>query len=212
MSSYFKFVPDAFQTASMMTVFKLFGLLLLLTPVQLTAETIKTTAQSIQKRTASNSIHFIALPYLYAFEHDQHSSAVMLRHDKGQHELSHHQWEVSTTSIPEYTTYHGQLNIIDSDHHSHYNMSADLHNIIIPIQKKTTLLPLQQRNSASSALWLRYRKKGIAAWHAPNLTPVVKAQLLAEQKRNTRLAEKLAERMADRAFYFGYDTNDDALK
>jgi len=47
-----------------------------------------------------------------------------------------------------------------------------------------------------------------AVWHAPALTPGIAAELRAQRKRNARLAKK----MADRAFYFGYDTNNDALK
>jgi len=58
-------------------------------------------------------------------------------------------------------------------------------------------------------LWLQWIKPDSSkqTWHAPVLTPVA-AKDLAEEKRKARLAK----RMADRAFYFGYDTNKDALK
>ncbi len=85
--------------------------------------------------------------------------------------------------------------------------------MIIPIHiKPPLLLPLQRNSSASSPLWLQYIKQGQVVWHTPRLTPAVAAQILAKKKRNARQAERLSKRMADRAFYFGYDTNDDALK
>jgi len=62
----------------------------------------------------------------------------------------------------------------------------------------------------SAPLWLHSQPTHASksTWHTPALTPAMAAELRAERKRNARLAKK----MADRAFYFGYDTNNDALK
>jgi len=47
-------------------------------------------------------------------------------------------------------------------------------------------------------------------WHPPTLTPELVASI--KRKREHEQAMALAKRMADRAFYFGIDTNNDALE
>jgi len=205
---------DSHPTGGMIVALKLFSLIVLLMPSQAVAESLESThSENRKNKTVSDAIHFIALPYLNAFHVDQNNQPDILRHDKNQSDLSDYQWMVSTTSIPEFSHKHGMLDILDSNQHSGYRLTTNLHNMIIPIQTMRTLsLPLHQNDTDSSPLWLRYSKTDRTTWHAPNLTPAVKARIIADNKRAAQQAERLAKRMADRAFYFGYDTNDDALK
>ena len=63
--------------------------------------------------------------------------------------------------------------------------------------------PLHKR----APLWLAIKQAGPAyRWHAPLLSPA--AARAAQQAREARRAR----RMADRAFYFGIDVDNDALK
>jgi len=202
---------DSHPTGGMIVALKLFCLIVLLMPTQAVAENLGSTHR--KNKNISDGIHFIVLPYLNALHVDQNNQPGILRHDKNQSDLSDYQWIVSTTSIPEFSHKRGTLNILDSNQHSGYRLTSNLHNMIIPIQTTRTLsLPLHQNDTGSSPLWLRYSKINRTTWHVPSLTPVVKAQIIATKKKSKRMAERLAERMADRAFYFGYDTNDDALK
>ena len=72
--------------------------------------------------------------------------------------------------------------------------------------------PVTIHHNQRRSFWLQviHRSAQKQTWHAPALTPAAAAAALAlaEQKRKANLAR----RMADRAFYFGYDTNKDALK
>jgi len=112
-------------------------------------------------------------------------------------------------ALPYLNAFHYTSNrqTIDSAQTSGPRLAAD-HRVIIPLP--THLGPISTTGIESKPLWIRWPKadRSKRTWHAPALTPALAALALTEQKRKARLAK----RMADRAFYFGYDTNNDALK
>ncbi len=157
----------------------------------------------------SNSIHFVALPYLNSFHYDHNRQPSIVSHLRSTHDLSDHNWTVTIHSIPGFIKSSGTIQTLDTDQTISYRLTDDLSNIIIPIPEKASLLPpMHGLTSATSPLWLQYTTSGKTAWHCPSLTPNMAAQVIAAKKE----AERLSKRMADRAFYFGYDTNEDALK
>jgi len=155
-----------------------------------------------------HSIRFIALPYLHAFHLTEQNQAVIYIRFLHTMKFPARQWDMIATAIPEYIQRNGRLQTVDIDHASGPRLSPDGTDIIIPLP--VPLAPISVSGIERRPLWLQFIKAGIAkqAWHAPALTPVAAALALAEQKRKARLAK----RMADRAFYFGYDINKDALK
>jgi len=133
----------------------------------------------------------------------------MLSSDKNQQALGNHDWDISITPLTDFKNKQDKLKAIDSDQSTGCRLATDHRNIIIPIPEQVALLPpMHGTTSATTPLWLQFINRGRSKWHSPSLTPMVIAEILAEKKR----AEKLSKRMADRAFYFGYDTNDDALE
>jgi len=158
---------------------------------------------------SSNSIHFIVLPYLHAVDDGQKQQPSIVSAVKTRQDFIDYNWIILVTSLADFSHHQGQLQILDHDQTSGYRLTDHRNSIIIPLVKQTPLLlPLQSANSAITALWIQYLKAGKVTWHSPSLTPNIAAHVLVEQKKTDRLAE----RMADRAFYFGYDTNDDALE
>jgi len=157
--------------------------------------------------TSGDSIRFIVLPYLHAFHIRGHEPTIMLSYTGNRQKLSNDQWRISATSIPAYREESGILQTIDSKQASGPRLSAYGY-FIVPLPNHAA--PIRVVDLAQKPLWLHIVKVGISrlAWHAPALTPVQAALDIVEQKRKARLAK----RMADRAFYFGYDTNSDALK
>jgi len=198
-------------TGGMLVALKTLCLIVLLSPAQAIGESLGSPSKTTTN--VFDSMHFIVLPYLNTFHFNHNNQPCILRHDKNQFDLSAYQWVISTITMPEFSSQHGSLNILDDNPHANYRLTANRKNIIIPIQTASTLtLPLRQHDTGSSPLWLRYSKTARTTWHTPSLTPAVKARIIAARKRETQQAERLAKQMADRAFYFGYDTNDDALK
>ena len=114
---------------------------------------------------------------------------------------------ITNAAIPEYRKRSGTLQIIDVKDASGPKLLFP-HHMIIPLPTRPA--PVGIFDIERKPLWLHTIKAGVSrlAWHAPSLTPVAAKLAIAEQKRKARLAK----RMADRAFYFGYDTNNDALK
>ncbi len=158
---------------------------------------------------ASNSIHFIALPYLNSFHYNHNNQPNIASHLPPKHDLSEHHWGISTTSIPDLVSSHGTIQTLDTDQTTAYRLTGDLSNIITPIPETVSLLPpMHALSSATAPLWLQYRALDKTTWHCPNLTPKAAAQMIAAKKE----AQRLSKHMADRAFYFGYDTNEDALE
>jgi len=177
-------------------------LILLLTPSLAIAE-------NDAKAQTSNSIYFISLPYLNSFHYDHNKQPNIVSPLDPKQDMSEHNWIVSITSIPHFITSHGTIQTLDTDQRTSYRLTYDLSNIIAPIPETTsTLLPMHGLSSATAPLWLQYRASDKTTWHCPSLTPKAAAQVIAAKKE----AERLSKRMADRAFYFGYDTNEDALE
>jgi len=177
-------------------------LILLLTP-------ILAFAKDDSNAQTSNSIHFVSLPYLNSFHYDHNKMPNIAFHVKSTQDLSDHNWTISITSIPDLITSSGTIQTMDTDQNTRYRLADDLRNIIIPIPERVALLPpMHALSSAIAPLWLQYIKSKQNTWHCPHLTPKVVAQILAAKKE----AQRLSKRMADRAFYFGYDTNEDALE
>jgi len=156
---------------------------------------------------SGGSIRFIALPYLHAFHVSGREQTIMLNRTGNTQQISDYQWRISATSISAYRQATSILQTIDTIQASGPRLSAYGH-IIVPLPNRA--YPLRRVDMAKIPLWVRMTRVDIShlAWHAPALTPKAAAQAIAEQKRKARLAK----RMADRAFYFGYDTNNDALK
>ncbi|RLL50743.1 hypothetical protein D8Y20_11190 [Mariprofundus sp. EBB-1] len=156
-----------------------------------------------------NSIHFISLPYLHGFYYDQNKQASIVHNGISRQDLSDHNWIISVTTIPDLVSTRGNLETMDSDQNTGFRLARNLKNIIIKIPAQASIpLPLHRLNSATSPLWLQYTTSNRTVWHSPNLTPKAMTQRITATKE----AERLSKRMADRAFYFGYDTNEDALK
>ena len=194
-----------------MNVHKLIGLFtLLLSSSHAIAENASTQqADDALTNSASNSIHFVVLPYLSAFHYDHNKTPNIIHHEKGQQDLSEYNWSIGVTSIPEFRSKHDQLQTLDTDLATGSKLAADHHNIHIPIpEKRSLLLPLHNTRRSTSPLWLHYTKSEQTTWHSPKLTPAIAARVIAAKKETDRIAV----RMADRAFYFGYDTNEDALE
>jgi len=187
------------------TALKLLCIMCLLQPTLVAAENISTASLT----TASDSIHWIVLPYLHASHENNKQQLTLLHQDKSAQHLSHYNWIVLITSMSDFNTRRDNLQALDPYQSMDARLATDHHSIIIPIPEQTSiLLPLQTSNPLSTPLWLQYVKAGKTTWHTPHLTPKVATQVRAEQQRT----ERMAERMAERAFYFGYDTNDDALE
>ncbi len=89
-----------------------------------------------------------------------------------------------------------------------FHASGHEQTIIIALSNRS--IPLRLVDLVQQPIWTRMNiiEHSSLVWHAPALTPKALALAVAEQQRKARLAK----RMADRAFYFGYDTNNDALK
>ncbi|MFQ5519583.1 MAG: hypothetical protein ACE5E3_06250 [Mariprofundus sp.] len=168
-----------------------------------------TSTASEPTNTHTESIRFIALPYLHISHIDQHGQMVFISHEKNQQELAEQQWQLIITSIPALRTSGSRIQTLDVEFSRDVRIAPD-HSIIIPIPKARALAgPLKARASDHTALWLQFLPaKPEPIWQTPSLLPMAYAKLLQEQQRKARLAEK----MADRAFYFGYDENNDALK
>ncbi len=152
-------------------------------------------------------IQFIALPYLSGFHHSERMQPAIVNQVQYDQNLSDYQWRITATFIPEYRKRSGTLQIIDVKHASGPKLLS-LRHMIIPLPIRPG--PVGIVEIERKPLWLHTIKAGLSrlAWQAPLLTPVAAKLAIAEQKRKARLAK----RMADRAFYFGYDTNKDALK
>jgi len=158
--------------------------------------------------TANSSIYFIAAPYTCTLQH-HHNQAFILSNHKSQQDLSNYEWQITTTSINHSTAYNDQVHILDLHPNAVFRLASDHHNIAIPLPQHAPLLPpLTTRNQDADPFWIQYINTAHSTWHTPTLTPQIAAQVLADQKETNHIAE----RMADRAFYFGYDTNDDALE
>ncbi len=155
---------------------------------------------------SDDNIRFIALPYLQAFDMTGNKATIVISPENKQN-LTDYQWHIRAISIPAYREQTGKLQMIDTMQASGPRLSAHGH-IIVPLPARAA--PLSSIALAQQPLWIHMFKTGISnrTWHAPALTPVAAALAIAEQKRRA----KLAKRMAERAFYFGYDTNNDALK
>jgi len=175
--------------------------MLLLPPSLATAEN--------SSNSESHSIYFMALPYLNSFHYDRNKQPNIAPHLKSTQDLSDYNWTISITSIPDLITSSGAVQTLDTDQMTRYRLADDLKHIIIPIPEKTKLLlPAHGLSSATAPLWLQYIKSKETSWHSPRLTPAIAAQVLAAKKE----AQRLSKHMAERAFYFGYDTNEDALE
>jgi hypothetical protein len=155
---------------------------------------------------SDDNIRFIALPYLHAFDMTENKPTITISPENRQN-LTDYQWRISAISIPDYREQTGILQMIDTMQAPAPRLSAYGH-IIVPLPERAA--PLRVIYLAQQPLWVHMFTSGISrlTWHAPALTPVAAALAIAEQQRRARLAK----RMADRAFYFGYDTNNDALK
>lgn len=155
---------------------------------------------------SDDSIRFIALPYLHAFHSNGHEPAITIRPEY-QQDMINYQWRISAISIPAYREKTGILQLADSRQASGPRLSTDGY-LIVPMPGRAA--PLIISDLAQQPLWLHIFNTGIStlAWHPPALTPAASALAIAEKKRQARLAK----RMAERAFYFGYDANNDALK
>ncbi len=197
------------QTKQSDTVLTARSLLWLITLFIPTLATAVENSHSSTLNAAQSSIHFIALPYLNGFHYDVNNQPVMLSSNKNQQAMANHDWDISITPLTDFKNKRDKLQTIDSDQFTGCRLATDHRSIIIPIPEQVALLPpLHGTTSATTPLWLQFIKTGNLKWHSPSLTPMVIAEILAEKKR----AAKLSKRMADRAFYFGYDTNDDALE
>ncbi len=120
------------------------------------------------------------------------------------------QWHITITTIPDYRSDTVLFSAIEQSEVTAARLPGGT-TITIPLPKQSG--PITEDDQ--QPLWLRFEATAFKAtepetaqqiyhpWHAPRLTPH-----MAELQRKARLAE----RMADRAFYFGYDTNEDALK
>jgi len=152
-------------------------------------------------------IQFIALPYLSGFHQTGRMQPVIITQAQQGQNLRDYQWRITATLIPEFCKRSGTLQIMDTDHASGPRLLST-HFIFTPLPIRPG--PVSISNIARKPLWLHTIKAGLSrlTWQAPALTPVAAKLAIAEQKRKARLAK----RMADRAFYFGYDTNKDALK
>jgi len=157
----------------------------------------------------THDIQLIALPYLHLYQNRQAPAMAIERHQYLQ-DLSTGRWRITLTSVPQYSSHSGVLRTIDAGQAT--GPELDFRQVLIiplPLPPGPVTMAKMQRRP----LWLQIDRLQInhvnaQAWHAPALTPAAAALALAEQKRKQRLAK----RMADRAFYFGYDTNKDALK
>jgi len=156
---------------------------------------------------SGDSIRFIALPYLDAFHNTERGQATIISRIGSRQNLTDYQWRISATSIPDYRSRSDILQIIDPEQTSGPRLVSP-GSIIIPLPNIPG--PINEAASEKKPLWIQMRQSGITIhpWRPPSLTPVAAALAIAEQQRKARLAK----RMADRAFYFGYDTNKDALK
>lgn len=156
------------------------------------------------------SMVLIALPYLHLLHQSgQKSPLTVLSIDRRQlaRDLSNGRWRITLTFTPSYNSRNFVLRTIAADPHAEASLSFPQQlNIPWPLPGG----PVAVSPAQAEPLWLQISYLGAQkqAWHAPSLTPAAAALALAEQKRNSALAK----RMADRAFYFGYDTNKDALK
>ncbi|MDQ6997927.1 MAG: hypothetical protein Q9M17_04365 [Mariprofundus sp.] len=156
-----------------------------------------------------SSIHFISLPYLHGFYYDQNKQASIVYAGVSRQDLSDHNWIISVTTIPDLASTRGNLETMDSDQNTGFRLARDLKNIIIKIPEQASIpLPIHRLNSATSPLCLQYTTSKRPVWHSPSLT----TKAMTKRITATKEAERLSKRMADRAFYFGYDTNEDALK
>ncbi len=155
----------------------------------------------------THRIQLIALPYLHAFHQDGQGSFISIGRHQYRQDLSTGQWRITITSIPQYSSHNSALLTVDNNQTTQPAL-AFRQKLIIPLPLPAGSLTIQSIQRQPLWLQISCRDTQKQAWHAPSLTPAVTALALAEQKRKSRLAK----RMADRAFYFGYDTNKDALK
>jgi len=155
-----------------------------------------------------DNILFIAAPYLNASDIAGNAPTITIpRHAIASlsiQNISDYQWRISVISIPAYREKTAILQILDT---AGPRLSAH-GDLIVPLPGRAA--PARCVDMMQQPLWLHTIRLGMSkfTWHAPALTPAAVARAMAEHKRRARLAR----RMADRAFYFGYDTNNDALK
>jgi len=152
-------------------------------------------------------IQLIALPYLHTFYQGRQRPVMSMDRHQYRQDLSTGQWRITITSIPQYSSHSSALHTVDNNQTTQPAL-AFRQKLIIPLPLPAGPLTIQSIQRQPLWLQISYRDTQKQVWHAPSLTPAVTALALAEQKRKARLAK----RMADRAFYFGYDTNKDALK
>jgi len=149
----------------------------------------------------AGEIRFIAAAELHACAGASAPSAICLA--PGARELSEQGWRITLVTIPAYRSGSGVLSLTDDQRPDTPRITNDK-SILIPLPAPAAPLTADLRRP----LWIIWQQSPHIAWRAPALTPAAAAQAIAERKRQAALAK----RMADRAFYFGYDANNDALK